>query len=81
MLQGYTYTQALRMYRKYGVRVAVPVSAHALRIAANKRAASSYQGVTEMGTNVYTVPRTMYRTVQAHTAVVLQLAAQVRASA
>lgn len=31
MLTNYTYAQALRMYRSYGVRVAVPLSAAALR--------------------------------------------------
>lgn len=81
MLQGYTHNQALRMYRKYGVRVAVPCSAAALRKAAARTAASSVQGVCEMGYNVHTVPRVMYETVQAHTVRVLQLASAVRASA
>ena len=80
MLQGYTYTQALRMYRKYGVRVAVPCSALALR-KARARTANNMQGVCEMATNVHTVPRQMYKTVQQHTAMVLQLATAMRASA
>lgn len=46
MLQGYTHKQALRMYRKYGVRVAVPLSTAAKRIARVR--ASSKAGLAEL---------------------------------
>lgn len=46
MLQGYTHTQALRLYRKYGVRVAVPLSTAAVRIARTR--ASSKAGLAEL---------------------------------
>jgi len=46
MLQGYTYTQALRMYRKHGVRVAVPLSTAAKRIAQQR--ANNASGLREL---------------------------------
>lgn len=46
MLQGYTHNQALRMYRKHGVRVAVPLSAGAMRKARTR--ASSKAGLAEL---------------------------------
>ena len=47
MLTNYTATQALRMYRKYGVRVSVPLSQHALQLA-HKRAANRTAGLREL---------------------------------
>lgn len=48
MLQGYTHTQALRLYRKYGVRVAVPLSALAMRKARARKGAASSAGLAEL---------------------------------
>jgi hypothetical protein len=47
MLQGYTYNQALRLYRTHKVRVAVPLSPAALR-KARVRGAALRAGLAEV---------------------------------
>jgi hypothetical protein len=46
MLQGYTHSQALRLYRKHKVRVAVPLSPLAMRKAAQR--ATTRAGLSEL---------------------------------
>lgn len=48
MLTNYTAKQALRLYRAHGVRVSVPLSAHALQLA-YKRSAQRTAGLRELG--------------------------------
>lgn len=48
MLQLYTYAQALRLFRAHRVRVSVPLSAHALRIARTQARTATRAGLAEL---------------------------------
>lgn len=65
MVTYYTYSQALRLYRAYGVRVPVLLSPAAVRIAQRARSTQSTAGLREL--QVVTHPAMVRGTFQSET--------------